>query len=258
VFRFLLAPRWLALHLVFVLAIAGFVVLGSWQLDVYHESNSRQDVRDRAPVPVEEVTAAGSPLGDGADHRVIATGTYLAEQQLLVPGRIHNGVLGSYVLTPLRTDQGMIVPVIRGWVDDPDDAGTRVPDGEVRVTGFLLPPETADYATVRRDRPLEDDQLGYIAPDTLAQRTGLPAADTVAGYVLLTGASPDSSPAPVVLDVDAVAPIRDVNPWQNLSYWAQWWVFALAAVVFWCSIVRSAVRSRRTSVSEPTPTHVPS
>lgn len=258
VFRFLLAPRWLALHLAFVLAVAGFVTLGSWQGDVFRDSHARQDVRDQEPVPVEEVATAGAPLDEGEDHQVIATGTYLAEQQLLVPGRLHEGILGSYVLTPLQTDQGMIVPVVRGWVDEPEDAATQVPDGEVSVTGYLLPPETSDYATVRSDRPLDENQVGYIAPDTVAQRSGLPEADLLSGYLLLSGESPKSSPAPAVLDADVVAPIRDVSPWQNLSYWAQWWLFALAAVVFWVSIVRSAVRSRRDSASERTPTYVPS
>ena len=37
--------------------------------------------------------------------------------------------------------------------------------------------------------------------------------------------------APVALDVDRIVPVRDVNPWQNLSYWAQWWVFAGAVVL---------------------------
>lgn len=256
--RFLLTPRWLALHLVTVLVVVGFVALGWWQFLVYRDSQARHDERAAEPVPIDELVRAGEPLGDAADHQVIIEGTFLAEDQLLVPGRPLGDVLGSYVLTPLRTDDGTIVPVLRGWVDEPDDTATTVPDGPVRVDGYLLVPETPDHATVRSDRPLEDDQLGYIAPEPLAERSGLPAQDTVQGYLLLTGQHPGAPAAPTLLDVDAVAPIRDVNPWQNLSYWAQWWVFGAAVIVFWFSVVRGAVRKRRAGLSAPVESPAPS
>lgn len=245
VYRFLLTPRWLLLHVVAVAAVAGCLLLGWWQADVYQDSSGRHELRDREPVAVAELAAPGAELGDGADRQVVATGSYVAEQQLLVPGRVHDGTLGTFVVTPLRTAGGMVVPVLRGWVDDPDDAGTAVPSGEVTVTGYLLPPETPDHATVRTGQQLEDGRVAYIAPDQLAQRAGVSEATTPHGYLLLGEQSPAPAAAPVTLDVDAVSPIRDVSPWQNLSYWAQWWVFALAAVVFWVSVVRNGVRTRR-------------
>ncbi|WP_053202822.1 SURF1 family protein [Jiangella muralis] len=269
-YRFLLTPRWLLLHVVTVAAVAGCLLLGWWQADVYQDSSGRHEQRDREPVAVAELAAPGAELGDAADRPAVATGTYLAGQQQLVPGRVHDGTLGSFVVTPLRTDGGMVVPVLRGWVDDPGDAGVAVPSGEVTITGYLLPPETPDHATVRTGQQLEDGRIAYIAPDQLAQRAGVSEATALHGYLLQREESPEPAAAPVPLDVDAVAPIRDVSPWQNLSYWAQWWVFALAAVVFWVSIVRNGVRTRRRGdapadddnesddVSAPAPSHAPS
>lgn len=251
VHRFLLTPRWVVLHLTLAAAAALCVVLGWWQLGVYEESQNRQDVRDREPVPISELVEPGEPIGEARDRQVVARGRYLPDRQLIVPGRIHEGILGSFVLTPLQTAEGMIVPVLRGWVEQPDDPATAVPEGTVSVTGFLLRPETSAHATVRSDQPLADGHVGYIAPDRLAERGGLPETDSVEGYVLLTGQEPEAAPSPAELKIGVIAPIRDVSPWQNLSYWAQWWVFALAAVVFWVSVVRSAVRSRRSEVSEP-------
>jgi cytochrome oxidase assembly protein ShyY1 len=269
VYRFLLTPRWLLLHAVAVAAVIGCLVLGWWQAGVYQDSHGRHELRDREPVAVTELASPGAELGDGADRQAVATGEYLADQQQIVPGRVHDGTLGSFVVTPLQTDDGLVVPVLRGWVDDPGEPGTAVPQGEVTVTGILLPPETPDHATVRTGQELEDGRMAYIAPDQLAQRAGVTEAEALHGYLLLEDESPAPAAAPAVLDVDAVAPIRDVSPWQNLSYWAQWWVFALAAVVFWASIVRSGIRTRRRGrddsgepsddgVSAPAPSHAPS
>ncbi|TDD95160.1 SURF1 family protein [Jiangella asiatica] len=257
-YRFLLTPRWLLLHAVAVAALVGFVILGWWQYGVYQDSQGRYDTRDRVPVPVAELAGPGAELGDAADRQAVVEGAYLADQQVLVPGRIHDDTLGSFVVTPLRTGDGLIVPVLRGWVYDPADPEVAVPDGSVVVTGYLLPPETPGHATVRTGQVLDAGQVAYIAPDQLEQRAELAAAEALHGFLLLQEEDPEPAAAPAVLDVDSVAPIRDVSPWQNLSYWAQWWVFAVAAVVFWVSIVRSAVRNRRSELSEPAPSRVPS
>lgn len=256
--RFLLAPRWLLFHVVIVAAVVSFIVLGSWQFSAYRDSNARHDTRNQDPVSLTEVASVGEPIDDAVDMPVTIAGMYMADLQRLVPGRIHNNVLGSFVLTPLETSDGVIVPVVRGWIDSPDDPQAAVPEGQVTVTGHLLPPETPDHATVRSDRPLEPDQVGYVAPHQVADAIGVDAESLLQGYVLLNAQDPVSENSPEILNVDVVAPIRHVNPWQNLSYWAQWWVFAIAAVVFWFSAVRSALRRRRADgVTEPEQSHVP-
>ncbi len=258
VYRFLLRPRWLALHAVGVVAVLACVTLGWWQFAVYDENSEREELRDRDPAPVTELAEPGAALNDGQDRRARVEGRYLADQQRLVPGRIHDGTLGSFVVTPLRDTSGMVVPVLRGWVDDPDDLPTEVPSGTIEATGFLLPPESSDQATVRSGQPLADSEVPFIAPDELAQHAGVKPDTALHGYMLLEEQDPAASAGPQQLDINAAAPINDVSPWQNLSYWAQWWVFALAAIIFWASIVRSALRSRRADVSEPVVSRVPS
>lgn len=250
VYRFLLTPRWLILHVVTVIILVACVLLGWWQLGVYHDNSDRHHIRTLDRVSVTTVARPGIPLGDAHDRLVIATGRYLGDQQLLVPGRVHDNVLGSYVVTPLQTLDGLIVPVLRGWVDESNDPAVAVPAGRVSVTGFVLPPETAKPVG-RGHRPMSSDGgLSAITPRALAKQTSLPVEAMLQGYVLLKDQAPAPAVAPVVLDVDLVAPIGAVSPWQNLSYWAQWWVFAAAGGVFWVSAVRSAVRSRRDGVSE--------
>lgn len=270
-FRFLLTPRWIAVHVVLLLAITFCVAAGWWQYGVFQDSKERHDDRDRPPVPISELLQPAEDLGDAVDRSAVARGSYLTQHQQLVPGRIREGVLGWFVVAPLETRDGTIVPVVRGWVDDPAAADTPRATS-MTVTGHLLPPEVPEHATVRSDQVLDDDELAYISPESIEAATGLSPSTSVHGYLLATAEDPPANDAARV-DVDEVAPIRNVNPWQNFSYWAQWWLFAAAGVAFWVSAVRAGIRSRRTDddagpdgpgqpvdteVSEPAPRHVPS
>nr|WP_246220785.1 SURF1 family protein [Phytoactinopolyspora mesophila] len=246
--RFLITPRWLALHAVFLLALAFCLVAGWWQYGVYQDSQARHNDREATPVPVSELVHPGEAVGEAADRAVVAEGTYLTDHRRFVPGRIHEGVLGWFVLLPLETNDGSVIPVVQGWVAEREDAQTP-PATPVRVTGHLLPAEVPEHATVRSDQVLDDEELAYIAPESIEADTGLSAATSIHGYLVL--ASEDPSTAGIArLNIQEVAPIREVNPWQNLSYWAQWWVFGLAALVFWGSAIRSGIRSRRDTGSE--------
>lgn len=237
----LLTPRWIALHVATIAVVAGFVALGLWQLGVYGHSESRQDQRDRPAVSISDLVQPGEELGAGADRAILATGRYVDEGHLTVPARVHDGVLGDYLVAALRTSDGGMLTVLRGWVDDRDDPVGTAPDGEVTVAGHLLSPETAAH-TALSDADLSTGEIGFVAPEPVAAKTGLPEDQFYPGYLLLEDEQPRPADSPELLDLGVVDPIGNVSPWQNLSYWAQWWVFAGAAAVFWFSFVRAAVR----------------
>lgn len=246
---FLFSPRWLALHVVAVVLVAAFVVLGWWQLDAYRTSEARHDVRGSDPVPLTEVIDLDSAVERPVDQPVMADGTY--RDALAVPARVHDGVLGAYAVGTLDTGDGALI-VLRGWVPTVDDAPSA-PSGQVAVTGYIMPAETAAHATGRNPG---EGEVGYLAPDTVAAATG--QDDLYDGFLVVTDEQPAPSAAPVRVDVDEYSPIRNVGPWQNLSYWAQWWVFAAAVIVFWVSFVRTGIkRSRRTRAPKPDDQHEP-
>lgn len=251
--RSLLHPRWLAVHAVAAALVVAFAALGWWQLGVYRDSDARQDLRDRPPVPVADVAEPGSALGGAADRAVTATGSYVAE--LVVPARVHDGVLGAYAVGLLETADGTLT-VLRGWEPDPDRTPAAPNGHDVTVSGHLVAPEDPAVATGRS--PLPPGQVGYLAPEAVAGAAGVERADLYEGYLVLAEEQPAPAAAPQRLDVGTVAPIRDVSPWQNLSYWAQWWVFAGAVVAFWVSAVRSLVKSRRETAPAPDGPSAPS
>lgn len=237
------SPRWLTLHLTAIALVVAFTALGWWQLDAYRTSEERHDVRESEPVPLTELIHPAAPVEQPVDRPVTAEGTYLAE--LAVPARVENGVLGAYAVGTLDTGQGVLT-VLRGWVPSAD-AAPAAPPGGVTVTGYVLPAETPGHAT---GGTLEDGEIGYLAPETVSAATG--RDDVHDGFLLVSDEWPAPSIAPDRVDVDEYSPIRNVGPWQNLSYWAQWWVFAGAVIIFWISFVRTGIkRSHRTP--EPTP-----
>lgn len=244
VLRFVFTPRWLALHLAAVVIASGFVVLGWWQLGVFQESQARQEERDRSPVSLSTVAVAGQPLWDAVDRAVTATGSY--RDELVVPARVHEGVLGAYAVATLDTGDGLVV-VLRGWQHDAAEIAP-VPAGEVTVSGHLVSAEVPEQAT--GPRPVPPGQAGYVSPVAVAEATGRSAEEFFDGYLLASSEHPVPADPPERLEVSSVAPIRDVSPWQNLSYWAQWWVFAAAVLVFWASFVRAGLK-RQASTPDP-------
>lgn len=247
-YRFLLTPRWLLLHLVMVVAVLACLALGRWQWDTYQDSSSQQALRERAPEPITEVLEPGQPLEDAANRPITVGGSY--QEPIVVPDRVRDGVLGTYQAASFTNEHGRLV-VLRGWSETPD-AQPDLPDGHVQLTGHLLPAETANDATAPEAAAASPGHLNYLDPALLDEAVGSGGPD-YAGYLLLSDEEPGGLGNVERLDVDAIAPVNDVNPWQNFSYWAQWWVFAGAAIVFWASFVRAGVRARR-AAGDPTDT----
>lgn len=238
-YRVLLSPRWLALHAAALVLVVGLVALGWWQLGVYRDSDARMATRELTPVPIAHVARPGEPLGESVDRAVIASGTYVAD--LIVPARVYERVLGAYAAGVLETPEGRLL-VLRGWQHDPDEIAP-LPTDPITLSGHLVAGERPGEAT--GSSPLPPGRIGYLAPEAAAAVTGLAEDSFYGGYLVVADEDPQPLGSVDRLDIDSVAPIRDVSPWQNLSYWAQWWVFAGAVVVFWASAVRSAVKKRR-------------
>lgn len=232
-----MAPRWLALHAAVVLAVAGCVLLGAWQLDRARDQRD-QSVRPAgnsqlAPVEVDTLLPSGTPLAlDDVGRRVTARGTYDPDAQFVVPGRELDGRTGSLVLAALVIDDRSALIVVRGWRSGPaSDPVPAPPAGAVVVSGWLGASEPAPEPQV-----LPAGEVGSVHLPTLINLVPYALRD---GFLAMAAEDPPgatdagltSLPAPVRLEGGGLS-------FQNVVYAIQWWVFGLAAIVLWTSAIR--------------------
>lgn len=251
-YRFLLAPRWIAAHLVVIILEVALVAFGIWQLGRLDERRAEVALIEsrirRPPAGLEKLLASPDTPAEQAERsayrRVAVRGTFDAGREVLLEGRSNLGRPGRHVLTPLRTGADSAIIVDRGWVpmplDDPPIIEAAPPVDEVRVTGILLPPPPRSsfgppepspgpvQRLPRVDLERLDDQLPYrLYPLYLQLRSQQP---------------PNRDPVPRPAD----PPKLDEGP--HLSYAIQWFSFAAIAGVTYLAFVRRQVSTREGSV----------
>ncbi|MFV0374888.1 SURF1 family protein [Microbacterium sp.] len=236
--------RW-AGYVAFAVAFAiacGF--LANWQFARSAERNAQLDLvasnYDATPVALEEVIPLGSEFAAADTWRPVRlTGEYLTDQQTLVRNRPHGGTSAFEVLVPLRTEDGRIVVVDRGWVppgrEQPEpDAVPAPPTGIVSVEVRLRPSEPLP----RSGRSAPPGQVPTLNVPTVAAAIG--EENVVAGaYGLMVSEDPSPAERPNALE----EPSDDPGP--HLSYAIQWILFAIMGFAFIWYTIRSERRHRR-------------
>ncbi|MBA8818513.1 hypothetical protein BRY73_01625 [Ochrobactrum sp. P6BS-III] len=208
------------------LFFALFVGLGIWQIERLQwklDLIARVDAR----VHAEPVAAPGKDdwaninQKDDEYRHVTITGTYLNDKEVLVHALTERGA-GYWVLTPLRTADGSLTYINRGFVpSDKRDLSARPETqiaGETTVTGLLRMPEP-DGFFLRPNDPAKNswnsrDVAAFAAKENLG---------TVAPYFI--DADAKSNPGNQPVGGLTVVSFRN----SHLSYAITW--FALAAMV---------------------------
>ncbi len=180
-------------------AFAGLFALGTWQLERRawkHELVARVEERVHA-APVAAPGPAEWPLVSAARdeyRRVRVAGTFLHDRAALVQAATALGA-GHWVLTPLRTADGSIVLVNRGFVSPEHRAQALRGDsgppagGEVVVTGLLRLTEPGG-GFLRRNDPAADRWHSRDVQAIAASRN----LAGVAPYFIDAGAPPGAAP----------------------------------------------------------------
>jgi surfeit locus 1 family protein len=132
-----------------VLAIVGVVAtayLGDWQLRrAAYKAELQQRLDFAAQQSPIHLSAQPVRTEDVAFYRVEAEGQFRGDLTILLDNRVHNGVVGYEVVTPLKLQQGtQTLLVNRGWVAAPptrsETPAIMTPSGTVRLEGIALPP----------------------------------------------------------------------------------------------------------------------
>jgi surfeit locus 1 family protein len=208
-----------------LLAAAGFVRLGVWQLSRLRERRAanRVTIAARAAPPVT-ITLGSTRTDTLSEHRVAAEGRYDHTHEIIVRGEVLEGAPGVRVVTPLLlADGGPAVLVDRGFLPAPDAVsadmqGTQEP-GERTVHGIALPVGTVP------GEPVEH------AGRTTWRRLDLDALRRRLPYAILPiyiEQVPDSSLPPFPRRIEPTP----VDEGPHLSYAIQWFLFAGLAAAF--------------------------
>jgi len=230
-----LAPRYWGVHLLMVAAVVATVLLGRWQYDVWHahRAASASSVTRLAPVPLDSVLGPDAAYpGDGLGRPVTVAGTWDPGGTVFISGRQRGGRTGYWAVTPVVTASGSEVPVVRGWVTDPDRA-PAAPHGTAALVGLLQPQED----TGAPDGDTSDAVLPELSVTALLQRTH---RDLYGGYVIATdralpgGATTASGTAGLApADAEHLPGADASTGLRNLLYAFQWWVFGAFAIFMW-------------------------
>ena len=242
--------------LLYILFAAALISLGTWQMMRAAEKTSILAAADQALL--SQGVGPGE-LGDlliaAKQHsRVTFSGTYEPSRQFLWDNRVHNGQAGFEVITPVRTDSGLVL-VNRGWVapgrsrdDLPDIAISRdVLDSLVNFTGLFSRPSKGlvggesfdsnapwprilqffDYAAI--ERALGDTVLaGVIQPQQATEHSN--------------GDNIKAEPVHSEFYAANWEPTAAIGPVRHYGYAFQWYAMAAALTILF--VVYNTKRTR--------------
>ena len=227
---------------------AGFVLLGNWQVRRLHWKRQLiHDVATRVHLP--PVAAPGPAQwpriaeGHGQYLHVLLRGRFLPGAPTLVHGASALGY-GFWMIAPLRTDDGAIVLVNRGYVPpelprSPAYAQAQPPSGEVSLSGLLRLSEPGG-GFLRPNRPADGQWYSRDVP-AMAKARGLPP-NKVAPYFVDADAGPPGSSGAAAWPRAGLTVIHFPN--NHLGYLITWYLLALGVLLASAYVGREAWRQR--------------
>ncbi len=238
-------------HVLVAVLVLVMIQLGFWQLrrlDEKQAYNARVEARqEQAVAPVEEIVPLDAEVdSDAVDEAlyrtVTATGTYAADDTVVVENRSFNGVSGAWVLTPLRLDDGTAVLVNRGFIGfdrEGDIAPPDPPAGEVTVEGLVQPSQ--ERGRFGATDP-EEGRLTVMARVDLARFAAQVDYPVLPAYVQRTSSDPEEAAAgegePALV---ALGP-PELTEGSHLSYAVQWFIFTTIALVGYPLLLRKVAQ----------------
>lgn len=239
--RAFLTPGWIiGTILIVTFSYFAFTFLAPWQLGKDHAITQRneriQEAFSTDPVPYQDaLDESGAIVGDGEWQRVILTGHYLAEDEVLLRMRPADGSPAYQSLTPFLTDSGLTILINRGSVGIPDGSTPEVPAPPTESI-TLVAVLRADETTPQQNPMTADgyQQVYGINTEQVGEITGLTLAHD---YAQLS----DSSQPGVLTPIE----IPQLDRGSHLSYGLQWIAFGIMAPLGLGYFVWAELRERR-------------
>lgn len=240
-------PRYLGLIAVCVLIAAACAMAGAWQVlrfDEKHRANHelRTNNRDVTVDVSQALGPASAPTSDGRAQEfrhVTATGTYLTASETLLRGQAVDNSAAYLVVTPLQTDQGILL-VGRGLVAQ-TAAATQTPTVPTAPSGRVTVTVRLEPASASSDRygQLPRNQIDHVNATQQAARLGQPVWNA---YGELLDGQPGVAGLSVVPDPDMSNPAGGAEEPQHAAYVVQWFIFGAGALFIPFVMARNELR----------------
>ena len=202
--------------------------LGVWQME---RRAWKRDILDRiatnqaaAPMTLDELLK-GDPLRFEYG-RVKVSGSFLHDKEFFLAARSLKNKVGMQVVTPVRTDDGIIVLFDRGWIPsekkEPDKRAEGQLPGKVELVGIVR------RSQIKRQFAPDNDPARnfwfHVDVPVMRQMAGGKPDPVLDGFFLEADATPNPGGIPVGgqtrLDI----------PNDHLQYAITWFLIALAGV----------------------------
>lgn len=231
--RVLATPRWIGYTLLAVLAIVLCLVAARWQYQRAQDELAVERAAAAALASYQQVVTTDALSVDELGREVDLVGVGVADARSLVRTRANEaGVTGFLVVDGVALPDGRVVPLLQGWVPDPESAPQPVPPGEpVQAIGRVQPDEN-----FYRDAPISAaEPLVTITAAGLAEQWG-ENTNLAPGYVTATSEASGFERSRPVFGSDPDVPF----PLQNTLYSLQWLVFVALVIYVWVRGLRAA------------------
>lgn len=242
--RRVLGPKWIVLHATVLVAVVVMVNLGLWQLNRLDErrafnaavsARTAQPVTDIADLVPASATDPTDPRWRESEwRRVTARGTYDAAEAVTIVNRSTGGTAGVDSLVPLRTDDGRVLLVNRGFIPLALPVPAP-PGGELEVVGYLRVTQTRSALGAIDSSDTAATEFQRVDVNRLAKQIDGSMSPMWLQLTIETPASGAQWPAPVGLP--------ELSEGPHLSYAGQWFFFCLVALVGWIVVVRRGLKA---------------
>ena len=242
-YRFLIRPIWLLLHVTVIATTLLMVNLAFWQIGRYHEKvDFNATVKQRLTEPIVPVEKLLSAINDGSEspetvewRTVLVVGEYIDSETVEAVNRAQDGYSGKDPLTPIRLADNQLLLMNRGFIPISKDV-RPAPSGQVQIIGRVRAPE------IRRRFRISDPTQGELleVSNIDLERLNIQMPSELAPiYVEVLESQPPDSPE--LSRIAAPALSTD----SHLSYTFQWFTFSVFVLAGWIIVIRRKIKTMR-------------
>ena len=242
-YRFLIRPIWLLLHVTVVATVLLMVNLAFWQIGRYHEKvDFNATVKQRLNEPIVPVEKLLSAINDGSEspetvewRTVLVVGEYIDSETVEAVNRAQDGYSGKDPLTPIRLANNQLLLMNRGFIPISKDV-RPAPSGQVQIIGRVRAPE------IRRRFRISDPTQGELleVSNIDLERLNIQMPSELAPiYVEVLESQPPDSP-----ELSRIA-APALSTGSHLSYTFQWFTFSVFVLAGWIIVIRRKIKTMR-------------